>query len=242
MNTNTLQRTGLTSKESQVYLTLVHNGKLPVASLAKKSGIKRATVYLVLGALGEKGLVKQAVIGKRTYYLPESPAKISRLLAKQKSEFDLALPALEAVFKKSAKEPEVFSYYGKDGIRRIYTGIQDEALWAKTIFSPQSFCTVFSHAESLAFSARFAERDAILRSLLPDDAVSRKLIASNARKGYSKSNKLLPKTYTLSVNSIVWGDSVALISYENLFGIVINNAEIARYFENQFDWWWKTLN
>lgn len=241
MNTAMLEQAGLSAKEAALYLTLLHSGKLTVAALAQKSGVKRPTVYPLLAALGEKGFVKQAVIGKRRYYLPESPRYIAVQLEKKQQKFATALPDLEEIFKKSAHEPETTTYYGKESLKRLYMTIQNEALWAKTIFSPASFIRVFSLSESRMFAAGFSDREATLLSLLPNDATSKRLVADNKRSGFKQTNKLLPKDYILSVNSIVWGDRVALISYENLFAIELHNAEIARYFENQFDWWWKTL-
>ncbi len=230
------EKIGFSKNETKVYLALIHHGKLTVASIAQKSQVKRPTVYLALGTLGEKGLVKQAVLGKRTYFLPENPAKISKMLAQQKKQIEDTLPTLIKIYKKSSKEPEIVSYYGKDGVRQIYTDVQEQAVWAKSIFSPTSFYNIFSYSETRFFAAGFKDRDAKLFSLLPDDLNGRKLAEKN-----SLSARFLPKDYELSVNTIVWGDKVALISYENLFGVVINNQEIAKYFENQFDWWWKTL-
>ena len=238
MQSEVLQNVGLSQNESAVYLALIHNGKMTVANLSKKSKVKRSTVYLALGALGEKGLVKQAVIGKRHYFMPESPEVIGKIIDQYKKTLDAQLPGLIEVFKKSTKEPELASYYGKDGVKKIYTEVQETALWAKSIFSPASFYRVFSQNESYEFSSAFKRREAKLTSLLPDDFESRKLARDLKERGAGFGTRFLPKDYDLSVNTIVWGNKVALISYENLFGLVISNQEIAKSFENQFDFFW----
>lgn len=238
MEPSILSSIGLTKHESDVYMTLIHNGKMTIANLSKKSKVKRSTVYLALGALGEKGLVKQAVIGKRHYFMPESPDKIQKIVDRYQCDVEKQLPALLEVFRKSSKEPELVSYYGKDGVRKIYKEVQENALWAKSVFSPKSFYRVFSQQESYEFSNAFKERDAKLTSLLPDDADARRLAKELRERGVGFTVKFLPKDYELSVNTIVWGDKVALISYENLFGLVITNQEIAKSFENQFDFFW----
>lgn len=237
MNETLLTGLGLGEHEVAVYLALLHNGSLTVAAIAKHSKVKRSTVYLALDALGQKGLIKQAIIGKRHYYLPENPEVIRNIYQKKLTEIEAKLPSLHQIYRKSSCEPEVATFYGKEHIRKIYQDVQASALYAKTIFSPRSFLTVFSKSESLALSEHFARRDASLQSLLPHDTASKKLVAD--LKEYKRKNRLLPKDYDLAVNTLIWGNKVALISYENLFGLVITNAQIATSFEHQFDFLWQ---
>ncbi|MDR3169460.1 MAG: hypothetical protein LBU27_07030 [Candidatus Peribacteria bacterium] len=46
-----LQQYHFTEKETKVYLTSLKLGKAPASSLARKSGIKRVTVYALLKGL-----------------------------------------------------------------------------------------------------------------------------------------------------------------------------------------------
>ena len=236
-----LTAAGLSEFEAKVYHTLLHHGKLGVAQITKHSGVKRSTVYLALGALGQQGLVHQTVIGKRNYFVPSPPQKFVRLLEQKQQIINEHLPDLTAIFQAATQEPVVASYYGQAQIQQLYERIQSEALWAKSIFSPVSFYRVFPETASLNFAKAFKHRDADIKSLIPDTPEGRKIVARNVKAGFSRKNKFLPKNYKLSVNSIVWGDKVALISYENLFGVEIQNQAIAAYFEEQFDWWWNNL-
>lgn len=236
-----LAAAGLGEFEAQVYNTLLHHGKIGVAQISKYSGVKRSTVYLALGALGKQGLVYQTVVGKRNYFAPESPQHFLKLVEQRQKIITEHLPNLSAIFQAATNEPVVASYYGQDQIQQLYERIQTEALWAKSVFSPSSFYRVFPEAASLEFAQSFKHRDADIKSLVPDTLEGRKLVKRNQRSGFSRKNKFLPKDYKLSINSIVWGDRVALISYENLFGVEIQNQATASYFEHQFDWWWSNL-
>ncbi len=237
-----LSALGLSSFEEQVYLALIHHGRLTVAQLVKRTQIKRSTVYLALGALGAQNFIRQTIIGKRIHYLPEAPATLLRSFDQKRKRIEMQLPDLEAIFKAASTEPVVVTHIGRPAIRSLVERIQSDALWAKSVFSPDSYYRVFTEKDSLAFASDFKKRDAKIMSLVPDTSLGRKIIARNVKAGLSRKNRLLPKDVPVSVNSIVSGDTVILISYENVFAVEITNQEIARYFEQQFDTWWEKLS
>ena len=59
-----LKHIGLNEKEIQIYLSLLELGSSTVLAIAKRSGIKRPTAYLVLQSLVEKGFASRIIKGK----------------------------------------------------------------------------------------------------------------------------------------------------------------------------------
>lgn len=68
-----LQNLGLSEKEAKVYTTSLELGPDTVQNIAKESGINRATTYVQIGTLKEKGLISEFEKGKKTYFVAESP-------------------------------------------------------------------------------------------------------------------------------------------------------------------------
>ncbi len=68
--TKNLETTGLTQKESAVYLALLETGQASIAGLAQKTGIKRPTCYLIIDELIKKGLATSVPVGRKTLYVP----------------------------------------------------------------------------------------------------------------------------------------------------------------------------
>ena len=57
MESRDLEAFGLTEKESRVYLALLELGEAGIGEIAKKSAIKRTTLYDVVENLKKSGLV-----------------------------------------------------------------------------------------------------------------------------------------------------------------------------------------
>ncbi len=81
-----LQRVGLSDREAKVYLAALELGPSPVQKIAQRASIPRATVYLVLDELRAKGFVNTYNEGKKTFFVAESPDRLSNLLDERENE------------------------------------------------------------------------------------------------------------------------------------------------------------
>lgn len=122
-----LQEIGLSDKEAQVYVELLKTDHSSVLDLAKTTGIKRPTVYVVLTTLAEKGLVSETQIGKKTHYQAEPPERLESYLERQKTVLDEhtsrlkdVIPQLKSIQRASGAKPVVKYFEGKEGILSSY--------------------------------------------------------------------------------------------------------------------------
>lgn len=125
-----LKQLGLDEKESKVYLAALQLGPAPVQKISQRSVVPRATTYLVLDSLREKGLITTYQKGKKTYFSAESPHRLSELIserlikARQQQEMVQELiPLLDSVgqFPKSTRP--VVRYY--EGTKAVHAFIRD---------------------------------------------------------------------------------------------------------------------
>ena len=56
-----LKNLGLNDKEANIYLALLQLGKSTATKIAKKSGLKRPTTYVIIEQLIDKGFVQKLV-------------------------------------------------------------------------------------------------------------------------------------------------------------------------------------
>ena len=124
-----LQDIGLNDKEATVYLALLSVEHASVLDLAKKTKIKRPTVYVVLDSLAKKGLVSETTVGKKTHYFAEPPERLEtfierRKLALEESQKTLkdVIPQLKSLERGTGERPVVKFYEGKEG---IISAVQD---------------------------------------------------------------------------------------------------------------------
>src|SRR3989344_1956665 len=146
-----LKDLGLSEKEAKVYVAALEIGRATADQLAKHAKIVRPTTYLPIKSLMDKGLMSTYEEGKKTYFAPESPELLKRLLARQKDalnakERDLGdlLPELLHQFKSAGERPIVRFFPGKEGLsiarEEVFTS-KDKKIYA--IFSPENLSRVF---------------------------------------------------------------------------------------------------
>ena len=79
-----LTKLDLSTKEKEIYKTILEHGKIAPARISQKTGINRTTIYSVAGELKTKGLILEDLGGKTLYYMPASESEINKALAKDK--------------------------------------------------------------------------------------------------------------------------------------------------------------
>src|SRR3990167_1228593 len=130
-----LQDIGLSDKEATVYLTLLAVEHASVLDLAKKTKIKRPTVYVVLESLSKKGLVSETTIGKKTHYHAEPPERLETFVEKRKIALEESqktlkdiIPQIKSVARDSGERPVVKYFEGREGIisatEELFSGLE----------------------------------------------------------------------------------------------------------------------
>jgi hypothetical protein len=112
----TLQKYGLTVKESQLYTALLELGQSTILGLSKKTKIKRAGLYYTIKNLAQRGLAEGVKIGPKHYWVATDP---DTLLAREDERhrlLTLAMPELRALNNSALGKPQVTYYKGIAGI------------------------------------------------------------------------------------------------------------------------------
>jgi sugar-specific transcriptional regulator TrmB len=235
---------GLTKTEAAIYRAGLALSPASATVLARKTAIKRPTVYHALETLMQKGLAAKKGVGARLVFSMAAPSVLKTLverqidrLEKQKASIDLLTPLL-AAHVNSAKV-DVAHYEGVEGVRAVV----EEALYCRSrhweIIAPkENFFAQFDRDYARYFLESRERRGIVARSLwekgLPRHALSAKELRDprwlpNSMKGAFKS--LL----------ILFDDKVAIISsYDALSAILISSVEIHTTFKAMFEALWLT--
>ena len=115
---------GLSEKEAKIYVSLLELGEATAFEISSQSGINRSSTYVVLEALGKKGLVGLSGDKKVRRYIavsPEAIAQMSRATAKKheqiESNIKSILPELNALNKNLVQKPKVRVFDGLEGLK-----------------------------------------------------------------------------------------------------------------------------
>ncbi|MDP1620211.1 MAG: helix-turn-helix domain-containing protein [Candidatus Moranbacteria bacterium] len=235
----------LSDRETDVYLAVLVFGKGTVSDIARKAKIKRTTVYEYIESLLEKGLIYKTAEKKRIFYCVENPEKIVKMLENIKKAIDekkqraeKIIPDLQSLYSASFNKPVISFYEGKQGIRRIYEEMADTHKDVYSIFSPTSFFKLFSFRENHELLMKLYENGGMMYNLVEksDKAVER--LKRKEYDGFVK-NKLLPEGFKFETDLLIVGDTVAMVSFKNLVGVIIKDKAIADLQKNIFNLLWK---
>ena len=81
-----LKKLGFAEKEIQIYLTVLSQGKITPANLAKITGINRSTVYSIAKELLNKGVIIGDIAGPKTHLIALPPEDLKNLVKKDERE------------------------------------------------------------------------------------------------------------------------------------------------------------
>lgn len=230
---------GLSENEGRVYLAALHGGRLTLSQLSRATTLGKTTLYPYIESLLRKGLLEKTIVGKRAQYAAGNPQKMLTAAEQHRKHLLQVLPDMTAIYKNALHAPSVTTYQGADEIRQLYEEIKENAHYLKSFWSPRGFFRTFTHRDDLLFATRLHERGVKIHSLLEYGPESAKYLRT--KHGIPQNLKILPKEYKMGINMLLFGTKVALISYENLFGLVIDNREIAQFHESIFDNLWQSL-
>jgi len=231
--TQQLKQLNLSDNGVKIYLAILSLGKGNVTEIAQKAGLKRTTLYEYLEELLNKGLIFKTTDKKRVFYSPQAPEQIITLLEQKKADLETQkenikqiIPDLEKIYSQSFTQPKVSFYQGKKGIREIYWKILNTHKTIYSIFSPDNFFQLFSAKENQALLSLLYDQGGILKSLV---AKTKEPIPELKKKQYRKfvQSKELPGNFKFETDLLVVGDKTALISFQNLIGVVIEDQAIA---------------
>lgn len=221
-----LQEYGLSEKEAKVYLAALSLGAASITELSKKAGLKRPTTYLVIDELLKKHLFIAVPKGKKTYYKSENPEELTKRLEERKRKIEEILPELKSLYTKSSKQPKVRFYEGKDKVYKIYEEIfRAKEIWA--MFSVDRFLSIFTDEDNKHFFRILLRKEGIIYDLFEDTKKAREFSQAKYRKGLSEI-KFLPKDFKFSTDILVFDNKVALISFENITGVIVEDEDIAK--------------
>ncbi len=239
-----LEDLGLSEKEAKVYLASLEIGRATADQLAKHSKIVRSTTYVQLESLMKMGLMSTYEEGKKTYFAPESPELLRRLLQKQKDsvdakERDLAslLPDLLRQFEGAGERPVVRFFPGKEGVATA----REEVLTTKEkkihiIFSPEKLSALFSQSYLDDFSERRKKLGIHSKGIF----TYKEFYSHAGLDALTERRYLSPKELPLTVDIFIFDDKTLILSLDGSpFGMIVSSSQIAQSMRLIFNFLWE---
>lgn len=239
---------GLSLHEREVYLTLLKHTQTTPLTLAHATGINRTTLYRVLEALSEKGLVEEIIDYKSKSYRAAPPRQLDLLISKKEAETENLreqLPKLAAVLNQVSPPPSsptrVLYFKGVAGLRQLlYNTLRAEGEVVGYGYGNWNEGVGKRFAEKLR--QEYVDRQIKARELLNVvDTTGSFSSVSGYVNGVYRNRAINPKKLHITHDTYIYNDVFAFYHAigEQLFGVEIHNEAIARTQKQIFEILWK---
>lgn len=228
-----LEYLGLSDKEALVYIELLKSDSLSGIELSRNTGIKKATVYLIIESLVSKSLIREIKVGKRLHFKAESPDQLKVIFDKKKFELESQMRniqeiifELKSIEKKVGTKPSVTYYEGKEAMKESI-----EEYVGQIGYSQGDDYGIYSYD---LFEKIFSKRDI--------EEIDKKRIDNNVKFKaiYTGGNKFIPNKpnqelikiaqdkFPIESEILIFNDEVKIHTLgKDVFGIAIKNKEFA---------------
>lgn len=233
-----LQNLRLSTDEANVYMAALELGQATIQAIARKSGVKRTTIYHFLPDILERGLLQETRKHKRNVYSALHPKQLLALERVRLKELEQLLPEMEAIYNVSKTKPRVTFFEGIEGIKQAVTDIlrvkQPMVGWADFSFR-QSFMRDFFND----FVAERAKRGISYKAITRDTQEAREWAKKNT--GHLRELKFMDSD-PFNTETVVYGDHVMFLSYQkNAFAVVIEDVNVASTLRIAWQQLWERL-
>ena len=217
---------GLSENEVSVYIALLQDGSDTAANIAKKAKLNRSTTYVQLDTLMNYGLASTFKKGKKTFFSPESPHNVKRLITAKIEELE------------QERDNIVKTFEGAEGLKTMREAIIESNVDAfYMLYNADQLYEIYEPDELLNFSQRRAKK-----GIYGNGLYNKK--GKPFQKVYNqKMLQLDRKKFPIDADIYVYGDYVSLASTAGkIVGITIHNKQIAESMRTLFKLGMETKN
>ena len=235
-----LEKIGLTEKEAKVYLAALELGQAPVQDISKKSGVNRATTYVILESLMKKGIISTTEQGKKRLFVAEAPTSLKNVIEDQQKQLkskesllSQIMPQLRSVYNLHPNKPVVRFYEGKDGLKSIREEfLNSEPESAYMFFPVGDVKDLFTESEREEHRKK-RERNKTKIQAIYIDQKGEKL----KRSEKLAERRIVPADkFKLESDIVIFNDKVSIASLKGqVSGVIIESKAIADTFKSIFE-------
>jgi len=247
-----LEEIGITNEMMLVYQALLDSGFSTAGKISKKTGMKRSYVYKLLDLLENKFLVKKdKKVNKVTFYYPESPSLLNKLVEEQEQKMltdkiivEKSMSSMLSKFNILEGKPNISFFEGVSGVKELYENILLEKSDIKLIRSVKD--TKNTQLEKLLNDQKKKQRELNIKIKvvgpvgIANEGTNLKQLIDKDKENLVERRVLTKDEFSNESQIIIYGNKVAITSYdEHIITTIIESFAIQKTFENIFEILWE---
>jgi len=236
-----LRNLGFDEREITVYLTLLENGPMLPQYIARRSGIKRTTLYEVFPMLLQKGAIEEIQQGKRRLFQAISPDKLLDEFEEKQKEIREYLGELASIFRIQGLKPKIEVYEGVEGIKKVYM----DTLTAKRVIKSYDRVSQY-HPQVLDWINSYyvpqrVKKGILAQSIVTANEAAKKHMPVNAEE--LRETRFVPEEkFPFKIDGMIYCDKICFTTVDRnspLVGIIIESKQISQTHKALFDLAWE---
>jgi sugar-specific transcriptional regulator TrmB len=227
---------GLNRHQAETYLALLELGQSGVIPLAKKTGIKRTTLYDILVELEKKQLAAQTKKGTKRLFIALEPGNLGKILEEKRERLESLMPALKALVNTTGTKPVIRYYEGLEGIKEVY---RDTLSYSGELlaFVAENIFDKLGKDFADEYKTKRKKSDIRVRILVPETPELKKELAT--AKEDLRTYRFVPKEkYPFTMELNLYANKLALMSFREELGVIIESNEISQNLRYLFELAW----
>lgn len=243
----TIKQTGISGIEARVYMSALELGECSMTNLAKKSGLKRPTVYLAIEELEFLGLISKIKKGKRNYVSPVHPRRLLQIAQHKEKIIQDDLPELIGVYTNTSQKPTIQMFEGMKAVTDIYRESfqrlkngEELLIFTDMAHILEKHPHIPAEFEKIAGQIIYKSK---IREITYGDEAGKKYVATmkdKVSRGYQL--RLSDSQFLQGQNEqFIFKDKIIYFSLTNdIFVVVIESEDLARTHKALFEMAWKS--
>jgi sugar-specific transcriptional regulator TrmB len=239
-----LKNLGLSEKEAKVYLALLQLGTATPYRIAKKSGLKRPTAYVIAEELVEKGLIVHGPGDESRKYIARSPETFIEAQEAKLTQAKRVLPELKSLQKETEEKTSILYFEGVEGFRQAHQYKQKELHNTQIV----GFFASAEDASPELMQVMFEWNEYTIRHHIEYRAltVDKANLAPFTKYMQSKESiltlKYLPEAiYSAKVSIESCGTFVRIALFDSVQTLIIESPKLATALQEVFEITWQGL-
>lgn len=239
-----LKNLGFSEKEVEIYTALLELRQASYTELARVTGIKRTSLYTMVQALQDRGVVQYSVDTRKL--LPAAPDQLFAQLQASTTQFHRFIPQLKELGRKERPISRVQFFSGVEGVKRAYLENEDKKIAKKDrvirVISDGATWDAFWKDADRTFTREYlqeAKRRGYRWQVLTTGPDKGPYTPETARD-FNVVIKMLPEGYKNEFDMEIRGEHIIMadLKSEQPYAIKIISSELARSLQNFFDFSW----
>lgn len=236
----TLRKIGLEDKKAKIYLAALELGETSIIEIAKKTGIKRTTVYENMDEMVGMGYIRVTTKGKRKHFIAIDPHELKALIRKKESLIDQILPDLISINNVSEIKPKVWFYHGKEGILEAYEDSLNYSGTEVVGWASGEVLKMFNWKDVEKYVARRQRKKIMQTLIMPDDKDASQFTTQD--KNQLRRTKIISaEEYPFKIEINIYANRVGLFSVRDKMAVILESEPIASAMRMIFKMCWKAI-